>query len=81
MKLREPFLPQNLIASSGQFSYDELRALVESVDGGSHQFRSSGQIMVAQNLQGQNQGGQIMPPLPPQFFDHRTSEGWRHVTK
>lgn len=81
MKLRDPFQPQNLIVSSGQSTYDELRALVESVDGGSHQFRSSGQIMVAQNLQGQNPGGQIMPPLPPQFFDHRTSEGWRHVAK
>jgi hypothetical protein len=76
LKLRELYHPPTIFGNSdAPVSYTVVRALLESVDGGSDQVQTSGTISLVQNMQ--QPGQAIMPGI--QFFDQRTKEGWVHV--
>ncbi|AJY44653.1 SDH family Clp fold serine proteinase [Martelella endophytica] len=75
MKLAEPFNPLTLAtaANGAPVQYKFVRAVIESVDNGSHAFISEG-VMTRQV--GPQQG-----PMPPQqtIQDQRQFEGWRQI--
>jgi hypothetical protein len=72
MALGLPLNPEALLAGNQQVSYSHVRALVESVGGGSHRFVSEGTLS-RQQVQ--------VPPgiLQSAFTDARSFEGWRHA--
>ena len=73
LKLGVAFSPDTELAGQNAVQYTNIRALVESVAGGSDQFISEGTI-TRLNIQQPNQ--------PPQIgsMDNRTFEGWRKIT-
>lgn len=74
MNLYEPFPPIPTDPDKKEIEYKVVRAVIESVEGGSDQFISKG-TLVAQALQETGMGNLI----PIQFLDYRQSEGWKHV--
>lgn len=70
LKLRSPYSPDTELAGQNSVGYLQRRALIESVQHGSHQFVSQGQIRKV-NLN--------LPNQPPQIGieDTREFEGWR----
>ncbi len=77
MELRSPFNPSYFVASESQpVSYQCTRALLESIDGGSHRFISSGQISGIQPMLPQQFSPMPVPFL--QAMDQRTQEDWTY---
>lgn len=71
MELGTPFSPDAVLGNSAQAQYAYTRALIESVDGGSHAFASEGRLL--------RQQIQVGPVPQIAIQDTRTYEGWRHV--
>ena len=72
LKLTEPYNPTVLLGGQNEVAYEFRRAAIESLDGGSHQFRSEGRLRkhrVVDPNTGIAQEG---------VEDRRTFEGWRH---
>jgi len=69
MELRTPFNPTYLVNQRNPYDYELRRALIESVDGGTDVFQSTGQIIIASN-----------PSNPGHNYvsDNRIFEGWIH---
>ena len=71
LQLGEPYSPEVVLGTSQQVQYRYKRALVESVDGGSHSFVSAGTLMRKQT--------QVAPGVMQMGVeDLRTLEGWVH---
>lgn len=71
LKLTEPYSPDVALAGQPHIDYEFRRALVESVDGGSHVFISQGRLA---QRQVQTAPGVVQNAVE----DRRTLEGWRH---
>ncbi len=72
LDLRNPYDPNLVLASANTVQYTFKRALIESVDGGSHVFASEG-ILARQQIQ-------LQPGVSQQAIsDNRTFEGWKHA--
>jgi hypothetical protein len=77
LSLSVPYEPRVIVGSAESARYDLPRALIESVDGGSHCYRSRGEVRQ-----------QVTPPPPGSgpgpgtgattVVDHRTFDGWVH---
>jgi hypothetical protein len=72
LQLNEPFDPKVMLASSTTANYSCTRALVESIPGGSHSFKSEGLIT--------RHAATSVPGALPQtiYHDSRQFEGWKH---
>jgi len=71
LQLSEPWSPEVALAGQTQVTYEIRRALVESVDGGSHAFASKGELT---SRQVQPAPGVVQTLVE----DRRTLEGWEH---
>jgi hypothetical protein len=83
LELRNPYDPNLALGSTNNMQYSFRRALIESVDGGSHVFLSEG-ILSRQQIQ--LPAGMALPPgvmplgLAQQAItDNRSFEGWKHT--
>lgn len=72
LELNAPFDPNLLLKGQSQVSYNLKRAVIESIDGGSHKFFSEGQLAKKQ-MPIPNSG--LMQDV---LQDIRTYEGWKH---
>lgn len=70
LKLTQPFNSLALLENNQSAHYEETRAIIESIKGGSHQYISKGTVGKVQV----NQGAQIQQGLQ----DNRIFEGWRY---
>lgn len=72
MKLSEPFNPMTNVPPNQTQNYTLVRAIIESVDGGSYGFVTEGNL---------TRSIVHAPPNPPQeqIQDQRTFEGWRQL--
>jgi hypothetical protein len=71
LELRNAYDPNIYLAGSGGAPYQFRRALIESINGGSHVFVSEGTLT--------RQQVQLQPGIVQQAInDNRTFEGWRH---
>ncbi|WP_422355300.1 SDH family Clp fold serine proteinase [Roseivirga pacifica] len=80
LELDSPYDPANIAQSSGSFIYSCRKALIESIEVGTHVFLSEGKL-VRKDIQ-------VPPPkpgMPPQnhtiLNDNRTFDGWRFEKK
>ncbi|MBL1214274.1 MAG: serine protease [Ignavibacteriae bacterium] len=71
LKLTEPYDPKVILGNSDNVSYEWRRALIETIDGGSHVYKSAGQLIKQSVPSAQG---------PPQtlIHDNRTLEGWQY---
>lgn len=67
MELRNPYIPNLLVAASNPYQYSMRRAIIESIDGGCDVFKSEGTL-----------SRQPMPNGQIGINDNRTFEGWKH---
>ncbi len=73
MKFGTPLSPEALLSGQPQKEYSHVRAMIESVAGGSHRFVSEGRLS--------RQQIQVAPGvMQPAVADARSFEGWRHET-
>jgi hypothetical protein len=73
LKLLEPFDPYSMLGTAQTLDYELPRAIIESIPGGCHQFRSEGTITKT-TVQVQGPTG---PVLQDALNDNRRFEGWR----
>lgn len=71
LELATPFNPQNLLGQEKHKSYSAVRALVESIAGGSHHWSTQGRLELVET---QPQKGQFRREIT----DTRSFEGWKH---
>ena len=71
LKLTESFDPNQLLGSEQTIDYIHVRGLIESIEGGSDQFITEGNLARVS----------VSGPAGPQqaIHDNRTFEGWRHL--
>lgn len=72
LELTHPYDPGLLLGGQDEVVYELRRALIESVDGGSHRFVSEGRLIKRQ-IADQNTG-----VVREGVEDRRTFEGWKH---
>jgi len=72
LKLTEPYDPTLLLGERNEATYELRRALIESVDGGSHRFVSEGRL-IKRRVPDQNTG-----IVREGIEDKRRFEGWKH---
>lgn len=72
LQLTTPYNPSLLLGGESEVDYELVRAVVESVEGGSHRFVSKGHLIKRQ-LVDQKSG-----VVREGFQDNRTFEGWNH---
>ena len=71
LELRSPYDPNLVLGGTNAAQYAFKRAVIESVNGGSHMFMSEGTLT--------RQPIQLQPGITQQAIsDNRTFEGWRH---
>lgn len=67
LELRNPYMPNLLLAVQNPTRYSLRRAIIESIDGGTDVFLSEGQL----SIMNATSGGQLIN-------DNRNFEGWKH---
>lgn len=71
LQLTNPYNPMSLLGQNTDVDYDFTRGMLESIPGGSHQFKSEGKLLKRQV--------QISPGVMKDAVDdQRVFEGWRH---
>ncbi len=71
LKLTEHYHPEIMLGKAPNCNYYFKRALIESIEGGSHKFVSKGQLIKIQNMEKKR-------VVEERIEDHRAFEGWEH---
>jgi ClpP class serine protease len=72
LNLTDPYIPMVILGGQNEATYEFRRAIIESLNGGSHQFRSEGILRKHQVVNPQTGIAQ------ENIEDRRTFEGWRY---
>lgn len=79
LEFNKQFDPEGLLGQTARIQYGNKRALIESVEGGSHFMVSEGELTrVMPQLPPGIPPGQIPPGFQPQIQDQRKFDGWRY---